>query len=535
MKSPGRGLALLASILVLAPFPLACPGPGVQEERAAAAPAPVALEDVLARARAAAGWPALAAARGGLRASGALRLRGTEGEFTLLFAPSGAFVRERQGRFAGAVGFDGTTAWSRDRSGLTRVLELEDRDVALLEHWIATGLWLSPAIPLRFAVLDAGEETVRLRVAVPDTPLEGTLEIDRASWLPRRLVLVTDGGENTWTFADWRPIAGLLFAHSLTARDAGGLADVYTAREGGPAPTFVRSPYACFPHAAEDTHFAPDVPAAVESRRAERTGHLLVHPRVNGEDVGWFIFDTGAGAMCIDDDAADSLDLEAFGEETAVGVAGTLTARFRAAKDFVLGPLTLDDPIFVELELGFLGPFLGVEIAGICGYDFLERAVVELTPSTGALAVHDPAAFSLAGAEWRTLHVDENHPVVEASFEGDRTGFFKLDTGAADTVTFHAPAVERLGLLEGREVKRTLAMGVGGGGTGYRGQLEWFALGGHRFEAPTVGFAMVATGAFRDAYTLGNIGQELLAPFRVVLDYPHRRIAFVPRDGEEPR
>src|SRR5205823_6585432 len=84
--------------------------------------------------------------------------------------------------------------------------------------------------------------------------------------------------------------------------------------------------------------FDPTQPAALEVKRA-KTGHLLVHPRVHGQDIGWFILDSGAGLSVIDKAAADALGMEAFGHVPAVGVGGTTQARFRKGKEFRLGPL----------------------------------------------------------------------------------------------------------------------------------------------------------------------------------------------------
>jgi hypothetical protein len=117
---------------------------------------------------------------------------------------------------------------------------------------------------------------------------------------------------------------------------------------------------------------------------------------------------------------------------------------------------------------------------------------------------------------------------VRARFEGGRDGYFRLDTGANGTLAFHAPAVRELGLLEGRKVVPGFGGGVGGHAESRDGKLEWFELAGHRFEGPTVSFSLAELGAFADRYTLGNIGQEFLGPFRIVLDYPGDRIAFVP-------
>ncbi len=521
MKLPRITPALLPSIALLA---ASIPGLGRQDAPEATRSADE-LAAVLENVREAVGWSAFAKAQGELRLAGTTRRRGEDGEFELLFTSRGEFVRVSRGKFPAARGYDGETAWSRDRSGLTRELEMRGRDLSLFEHWVATGYWLDPAAPFDLALLASEGEARRIRIDDPASPIWMTLEIDGESWLPRALTYNGAAGDYVWSFGDWRKVGVLRVPHSLSAADSGGLADTYHATEAGPAPAFVRSPYAFHPRGAEDVTYDSAAQGELESQQTP-TGHLLVKPLVNGKDIGWFIFDTGAGALCIDPAAADSLELPAFGEETAVGVAGKTTTCFREAESIALGPTTISDPYFVEIDLSFLEQYFGVAVGGVVGYDYLARTVIELETATGRIAAFVPSEYELEGASWQPLRLDENLPVVHASFEGDREGPFKLDTGANGSVTFHTPTVNRLKLLEGRKVVESVLMGHGGSGKSYSGVIEWFELGGHRFEKQQASFSQTETGGMKDAYTLGNIGQLLLRPFRLVFDYPHGRIAF---------
>jgi hypothetical protein len=126
------------------------------------------------------------------------------------------------------------------------------------------------------------------------------------------------------------------------------------------------------------------------------------------------------------------------------------------------------------------------------------------------------------------LFFSGRNPAVRARFEGDREGLFKLDTGSDANVSIHAPAVERLDLLSGRETRESQSGGVGGSRASRTGRLAWFELAGHRFEAPEVEFAAAGDGAFSDAYTVGNIGAGFLRAFRIVFDYGNKRVAFEP-------
>ena len=124
-------------------------------------------------------------------------------------------------------------------------------------------------------------------------------------------------------------------------------------------------------------------------------------------------------------------------------------------------------------------------------------------------------------------------PIVSATFEGDRKGLFRIDAGASGpggvgNVIFHAPAVSELHLLKGRKVSR---MKIGPSKVAM-GKVAWFELAGHRFENPDVVFAIDRQGPFGDEYVEGNIGVDFLKPFRLVLDFPNGRVAFLPHDKD---
>jgi hypothetical protein len=276
-----------------------------------------------------------------------------------------------------------------------------------------------------------------------------------------------------------------------------------------------------------DTRWDSATPARLEVRRV-RSGHLLVHPLVNGRDAGWFILDSGAGTMVIDQKVADRLGMPAVGEIVAVGVAGMTKTRFRMGGPLRLGPLTMSRARYLDLDLGFLTKAFGVPVGGIVGRDLFARAAVEIDISGEAVSLHDPARYRLEGAQWQELFFSGRNPAVRARFEGDREGLFKLDTGSDQTVSIHAPAVERFGLLAGRETRESRSGGVGGSRPSRRGKLAWFELAGYRFESPEVEFTGAGAGAFSDVYATGNIGAGFLKAFRIVFDYGNKRVALAP-------
>lgn len=483
--------------------------------------------EALARVRTAVRYERLRSYTNGVVAEGTARFRGMDSKYRFIFTPDGRFRNEIGGPLGDVTGFDGAAGWEVDWTGMPRPLELEDIEVAQFEAWIYSGRWLAEGGPFAVSLDETktNDKHVALRLALKKGMLAATVFIDRASWLPVKVTRQGTGGEEVIEFSDYRQVMGFRFPHRLS-RAVGGLKSTFEIRLVAGATAAMRALFKRVTARPADTRWNAAVPARLEVRRV-RSGHLLVHPLVNGKDVGWFILDSGAGAMVIDPKIADRLSMPALGEIVAVGVAGTTKARFRQGQTFELGPLTITGTKYLELDLGFLTQAFGVPIGGICGRDLFARAAVEIEISNEAVAVYHPSRYRLEGARWQELFFSSRNPAIRARFEG-RDGLFKLDTGSDDTVSIHAPAVERLNLLSGRETRETRSGGVGGSRASRAGKLAWFELGGHRFESPEVEFAGAGTGAFSDIYTTGNIGAGFLKAFRIVFDYGNKRIALAP-------
>jgi len=157
------------------------------------------------------------------------------------------------------------------------------------------------------------------------------------------------------------------------------------------------------------------------------------------------------------------------------------------------------------------------------------RAIVEIEVEASRIAIHEPSSFPSQAVRWEPIAIAGNHPHVNGHFDG-HDGLFRLDTGAPQVpVIFNGPAVESLKLLDGRETQKA-QIGLPGGQMDVAlGAVEGLEIGGHRFGTLSAIFPLQRGGAFDDEYTLGNLGQECLKPFRAVFDYEHRRMALIER------
>lgn len=490
------------------------------------------LEDLLGSMRTALTGTEAGPPRTGALFKGKGRFFGGDGTYQLLFQPPGRFLLEQQAQLSSKIVLDGESGFDVDEAGSIWPLELSDLERAKLLFWVQSGRWLDADAPVEIRFLepaDAREDAYVLGLRVKGGAIESRVEVLRSSFLPGRLNVPDPVGEWSLEFEQWQEGPGSLWPARVVRRDPSGTQTSWTVESYGPPPQYFADPFALNSARATGARFDDRVPAAIEAKLAP-TGHVLVHPRIGGEDVGWFVLDSGAGASCLDKTRVGKLGLTRFGERGVTGAGGISRSAYVRARSLELGPMTLKEPLFIELDLSMISVAMKTEIAGVIGSNVFARAVIELDQATGAVAVHDPDKYTLAaGAAWQKVRFDRRHVCVEGRFEGDRSGVFRLDTGSAAALLFHAPAVERLGLLEGRTTTPTVNGGVGGMQQARAGTVAWFEIAGRRFENVEAQFSLAKSGALADAYTLGLVGVGILREFRLVFDDPHRRIAFVKR------
>lgn len=370
------------------------------------------------------------------------------------------------------------------------------------------------------------DKDVSLEMESADGYSAATVTVDRTSWLPKTMTVHGSVAPRVVALGDYRPELGLDLAHSIKATRA-SVTDTFTLDRAQEAPTFIRNPYAMLPWKPGDTTFDASKPAALETRSGP-SGHILVHPLVNGKDVGWFILDTGAGWMVMDRQVADEMKLPSVGSIPTAGVGGIVTGHLRPTEEFTLGQGTMKGILFNDLDLSTLGLSFGTRIAGIVGYDLLRRVVMEIDLAGKKASLYDPAQYNLNGASWEPLGFVNRSPYVMAEFDKGLKGPFRLDTGAMASVIFHAPAVRKYHLLEGREVSTEQIGGVGGSSKVKVGTIASFTLGGKKFEKPSAIFTQAETGVMADRFLAGTVGHPLMEPFTLVFDYSSSRMAFLP-------
>jgi len=305
----------------------------------------------------------------------------------------GAFREEIQTpKFTSINGYDGiknSLSWSGDHTGVSQFLELDDHELLLLTCWVRAGLWASPAVRQQLSIdllSKPEDEVIILRIRLKGGRVNGMLAIDGASLQPARIVFDLRSDVEGLEFLDWRVWRNvsqsdmrnnvMLYPEKIHYESMSGTnvlhvleikaSSLYRGSAVVESAMLLQEHYSKpkSPDIPLDSSFSAstyDLPAWVTN-----SGHVLVKASINGiDDVGYWLFDTGASGSVIDRATAEILDLETFGSFKVKGMTGDLDGKFRQSKCMEIGPLRIDDMLMMEMDCSGLvrggpGPVVGI-------------------------------------------------------------------------------------------------------------------------------------------------------------------------------
>ncbi len=435
--------------------------------------------------------------------------------------------------------FDGKELWMLNpstasaRNGSPYPVNQKQLEKLVLPWWIQSGWWLDENAPLDIAVLpdESNEMRVALSVKLKNGVVGSKLFIDHATWLPSALMVEQAKGFLTLEFKDYQKTKlGFLFPQRLKVNYNNSDRE-YKVKSVAELPA-TDNLFRSLPPTG-DTIFDNSVPAELKLGQGApfpdgSKGHpTYVRPLVDGKDIGWFHFDTGADNMMIDNKLADELKMPIIGESEAVAADGNVRkVTIRKGKTFQLGRVTIKDPIYIADDLSKMNAPPGEKRAGFCGYPLLARVIVEVIHGGEGIALYDPSTYRLSEGKWQNLSLINYKPTVRARLEGNREGLFMLDTGHSSTVDINSEFSKEQKLLEGRKTVEETTSSSGGDFKNLFGSLEWFELAGYKFKNPKVSFRIAGVG-YEAEDVAGVVGREFMKPFTIVFNYPERRVAFI--------
>lgn len=434
--------------------------------------------------------------------------------------------------------------WVRDQNG--RVRELEGFELA---HEISSAFLGSFSHlvggRMRGRVESSGRSERPESQTVQILPQKGSpvmFYFDTLTGLPARAEMQEEELTHTTFFEDWRQVDGVKFPFGIRSSTGDVRYDVTESVqqvEFNVAPD--RLAFDKPAGAGPDFRFgigssSQEIPADIL-----KTKTIFVQASINGSAPSWFLLDSGAGSSVIDSGKAEELGLSVFGHLPAGGV-GEAAVDVGIVRGVSLGLLgvQLVDQTLLATSLAALSQEFGRPIAGLLGYDFFSRFVVEIDYRARTLSLFDPATSrQTAEGESLPITLEGNTPHVSAKllFSGNQNvrGRFLVDTGAEGALDLGALFVKKYGLLS--RATRTVqgfVTGMGGRIALRFGQARAVQIGRLTVTRPSIGLSETSHGAMANPVQDGVIGGSLLSRFKVTFDYAHKRLTLAPTKDLAP-
>ncbi|MFH1314254.1 MAG: aspartyl protease family protein [Candidatus Eisenbacteria bacterium] len=250
--------------------------------------------------------------------------------------------------------------------------------------------------------------------------------------------------------------------------------------------------------------------------------HLYVPVITAGKERLW-VLDTGAGMSVVDKAFADEIGLEAKGDLKGRGAAGTVDASFTVLPPYELKGIRFKEQTVAVIDMSELIRRLGIDIAGILGFDFLSRFVTKVDYANELVSFYDPETFDYTGdGSSIDVHLEESVFRTKAVLDGTHSGTWLFDLGAGVTHLDGSYA-----LREGyTELDGVLRMGHGAANEmqikGVKGDSIEFA--GYTLDDPDISFSYGGTDTVFAADKLGILGNSLFRNFVVYVDYETEQV-----------
>eukprot|EP00252_Welwitschia_mirabilis_P019572 TRINITY_DN4563_c0_g2_i1.p1 TRINITY_DN4563_c0_g2~~TRINITY_DN4563_c0_g2_i1.p1 ORF type:complete len:596 (+),score=93.99 TRINITY_DN4563_c0_g2_i1:167-1954(+) len=502
------------------------------------------------------------------RVTGEQHTLGLNGQWTLCWCMDGRFYEKfDSNEMTYEYGYDGhSSIWHADFAGRVTPAELDDDEVTKLSLFFRTGFWLTEKGQDLLNITLEGENDVKavkqqigavaFLIHFKNKKVVAHLLVDACKWLPLSMEMKALGQTERWEYKDWRSIDDSFrhkFPHFCIHYPLGGGKDSFTVLHSSmhaecdkmekenavleflyayPTTRVIPRYNKDYPRTSLDVASSPNVKLI----RAT-TGQLLVKALVDGTDIGYFVLDSGAGGLAICPEKANELSMDSFGDVFVTGFHGQVQSRFRRGKLFQLGPLKIESPIFVEVDMKPLvvGRYFAI---GICGFDILQHCIVEISCAEERVSFFDNTKWkemSSSSIKWETLSFIQNVPNIPVKINGQNS-LLLLDTGASGVdVIFHSKAdkyageqVERFADIRGVNYSQGELEQV------YRARIDRMDIAGHSLENVDAIYLSAASSKLQfSEYTSGVLCMELLRRFILVLNYPERRAALININGRQ--
>lgn len=250
--------------------------------------------------------------------------------------------------------------------------------------------------------------------------------------------------------------------------------------------------------------------------------HLYIPVTAGGKERLWVI-DTGAGMTVLNKAFAEELGLELQGELKGQGSGGTVIAGLTNLPPYSIKGIRFQGQTVAVIDMSELIRRLGLDVAGILGFDFLSRFVTKVDFANELVSFYEPETFGYTGdGQVLDIHIDNSVFSVQATLDGIHTGSWLFDLGAGTT------HLDGRYALRGGYTKKDGVLRMGhGAGNEYQlkdVRCDSMQFAGFTVYEPEISFLYGGTDTTFVADRIGVLGNSLFQNFVLYCDYAGERL-----------
>ncbi len=251
-----------------------------------------------------------------------------------------------------------------------------------------------------------------------------------------------------------------------------------------------------------------------------KTGHPIVHAKINGKGPFPFVLDTGAGTVLLNDDLVKEIGLKSTGK-TKIGDPSDPNSV--DAKTYQLKNISIGNAQFEQLGAISWKGFPRSKVRGVIGITMLYDAIVtfdypnhQLHIRRGALGP-DAKSFYYDGSGYLTVDLKFGKKSIKTHIDSGNMGYLMLPLSMAKELKLQSKP---------RIIGR--AKSINGTFDIHQATLDGnLNFAGQTFTNPTI--------HFNDRFNWGNIGSRFMSDYAVTIDQVNQRIQLKKPTPKKPK
>lgn len=255
---------------------------------------------------------------------------------------------------------------------------------------------------------------------------------------------------------------------------------------------------------------------------------ILVPAKINGHDTKVLLI-TGLPVSDIDKAFATSIGVRPKDDPEALSSSSANSTALLKGIRIQIGGMTLPGTTASPVDFRELSKRVGYPLTFLLGDDAFAELSVDIDFRRHRIVFSKPATQSKprGAVELPLIRVD-GIPLVPVSIEGAPPAEFELGLGNSGELLVYQSYYESHKLLLGRKISKRLAGGTGGFIEEPVGTLEHIDFAGVTFGRMPAAFILQNLAGTVPSIVAGDLGLPILARFRLILDYSHKRLYLVP-------